>query len=140
MKIRTDFVTNSSSSSFVCEKTSTFQVSDVDGNVSDMTFYYESFESYFDVKKIQVPDIINKYLLDHYIKTGKTASPKRLMDSLVKGEQTPMIKEFMDSVESQYIKKVLDECGGVVTEAAKRLGVHRSIVYRKLNKTRTEIE
>ena len=103
MKIRTDFVTNSSSSSFVCEKTSTFQVADKDGNVSDMTFYYESFESYFDVKKIQVPDIINKYLLDHYIKTGKTASPKRLMDSLVKGEQTPMIKEFMDSAELQSI-------------------------------------
>jgi PAS domain S-box-containing protein len=50
------------------------------------------------------------------------------------------LREFMDSVESQYIKKVLDECGGVVTEAAKRLGVHRSIIYRKLNKTGTEIE
>ena len=50
------------------------------------------------------------------------------------------LKEFMDSVESQYIKKVLDECGGVVIEAAKRLGVHRSVIYRKLNKTGTEID
>lgn len=50
------------------------------------------------------------------------------------------LREFMDSVESQYIKKVLEECGGVVTEAAKRLGVHRSIIYRKLNKTGTEIK
>lgn len=50
------------------------------------------------------------------------------------------LREFTDSVESQYITKVLDECGGVVTEAAKRLGVHRSVIYRKLNKTGTEIE
>ncbi len=50
------------------------------------------------------------------------------------------LKEFTDSVESQYITKVLNECGGVVTEAAKRLGVHRSVIYRKLNKTGTDIE
>ena len=57
---------------------------------------------------------------------------------LVKNDMT--LKNFTDIVESQYIKKVLDECGGVVTEAAKRLGVHRSVIYRKLNKTGTEIE
>ncbi|MBQ6088453.1 MAG: sigma-54-dependent Fis family transcriptional regulator, partial [Firmicutes bacterium] len=57
---------------------------------------------------------------------------------MVNGDMT--LREFMDSIESQYIKKVLDECGGVVTEAARRLGVHRSIIYRKLNKTGTEIE
>ena len=54
---------------------------------------------------------------------------------IVTGDMT--LREFMDSVESQYIRKVLDECGGVVTEAAKRLGVHRSIVYRKLSKAGT---
>lgn len=50
------------------------------------------------------------------------------------------LKEFTDAVEAQYITKVLEECGGVVTEAAKKLGVHRSVIYRKLNKTGAEIE
>ena len=56
------------------------------------------------------------------------------------GSSEMTLKEFSDKVESQYITKILDECGGVVTEAAKRLGVHRSVIYRKLNKTGTEIE
>jgi PAS domain S-box-containing protein len=55
------------------------------------------------------------------------------------GNDEMTLKEFTDKVESQYITKVLDECGGVVTEAAKRLGVHRSVIYRKLNKTGTAI-
>ncbi len=50
------------------------------------------------------------------------------------------LKEFTEKVEAQYITKTLEECGGVVTEAAKRLGVHRSVIYRKLNRTGTEIE
>ena len=56
------------------------------------------------------------------------------------GSSEMTLKEFSDKVESQYITKILDECGGVVTEAAKRLGVHRSVIYRKLNKPGTEIE
>ena len=55
------------------------------------------------------------------------------------GNDDLTLKEFTDRVESQYITKILDECGGVVTEAAKRLGVHRSVIYRKLNRTDTEI-
>lgn len=56
------------------------------------------------------------------------------------GNDEVTLKEFTEKVEAQYITKVLEECGGVVTEAAKRLGVHRSVIYRKLNKTGTEIE
>lgn len=49
-------------------------------------------------------------------------------------EDSASLKEFVEKVETQYIQKVLDECGGIVTEAAKRLGVHRSVLYRKLAK------
>ncbi len=107
MKFRTDFVTNSSTSSFVCEKTSTFQITDKDGNESDITFNYESLEftqmSEGNNANIQVPDNINRFLVDHYIKTGKMASPKRLMDALIEGKRTPMIKEFMNSAFLQDI-------------------------------------
>ncbi len=49
-------------------------------------------------------------------------------------EDYASLKEFVEKVEAQYIQKVLDECDGIVTEAAKRLGVHRSVLYRKLAK------
>ena len=88
---------------FMVEKTSTFKITGKDGSVSDMTFYFESCGSYDYKSWIRVPDIINEYLLDHYIKTGKMASLKKIMDSLIKGDRTPMIMEFMDSAKLQNI-------------------------------------
>ncbi|MDK2895004.1 MAG: hypothetical protein PWQ98_1130, partial [Moorella sp. (in: firmicutes)] len=42
------------------------------------------------------------------------------------------LKEVMQQVEKQYIKYVLDECGGKIGKAAERLGISRTILYRKL--------
>ena len=53
-------------------------------------------------------------------------------------EDYASLKEFSEKVEAQYIQKVLDESDGVVAEAARRLGVHRSVIYRKLSKAGLE--
>lgn len=45
------------------------------------------------------------------------------------------LKSVLKSVEESYIKRVLDECGGKVGEAACRLGIHRTMLYRKINNT-----
>ena len=107
MKIRTDFVTNSSSSCFVCEKTFTFQATDNDGNVSDISFSFDGLEftqmSEGNHGNLQVPDIINRFLVDYYIKTDKIASPKRIMNTLIEGKRTPMVKEFMNIAKLQNI-------------------------------------
>lgn len=53
--------------------------------------------------------------------------------------QTPQydsLKEYMDSVELEYINKVLKDCNGAIGETSKRLGIHRSVLYRKLHKER----
>lgn len=42
------------------------------------------------------------------------------------------LKNFIDRVESEYIEKVLAESNGRVSEAAKRLGIHRTMLYRKI--------
>ncbi len=44
------------------------------------------------------------------------------------------LKEYMSYTENTFIKKVLEECGGSIGKTANRLGIHRSVLYRKLNK------
>ena len=42
------------------------------------------------------------------------------------------LKEVMSAVENQYIRQVLEECGGKVSVAAQKLGIYRTVLYRKL--------
>ena len=44
------------------------------------------------------------------------------------------LSEFTDIAEKRFIEKVIEECGGSVSRASKRLGIHRSALYRKLQK------
>ena len=44
------------------------------------------------------------------------------------------LKEFMNYAEDEYIKKIMKECDGSVGKTAEKLGIHRSVLYRKLHK------
>ena len=44
------------------------------------------------------------------------------------------LKEFSESAERWYIDRTLQKCGGRIGETAERLGIHRSVLYRKLHK------
>jgi len=44
------------------------------------------------------------------------------------------LKEFVTLAERWYIDKTLEQCGGRMGEAAEKLGIHRSALYRKLHK------
>ena len=52
------------------------------------------------------------------------------------GEETPISEEFqsLDRHEREYIEYVLNECGGNISQAARRLGLHRQSLQRKLRK------
>ena len=45
------------------------------------------------------------------------------------------LKQVLREVEKQYISQVLHECGGRMTEAARKLGIHRTMLYRKIEKS-----
>ncbi|OMG00511.1 sigma 54-interacting transcriptional regulator [Paenibacillus sp. FSL R7-0337] len=60
------------------------------------------------------------FSLDHFIEKNK--------------QQLSTLKDFTAIAEGHYIKKVLKDCSGNGTEAAKRLSVDRSVIYRKLKK------
>ncbi|MDP4127249.1 MAG: sigma 54-interacting transcriptional regulator [Bacillota bacterium] len=42
------------------------------------------------------------------------------------------LKSVLRDVEEKYIHQVLTECGGRVGETARRLGIHRTMLYRKI--------
>lgn len=65
-------------------------------------------------------NVADWFALDHFIEKNDD----RLAD----------LKDFTALVEGRYIQKVLKACGGNGTEAAKRLNIDRSAIYRKLKK------
>jgi propionate catabolism operon transcriptional regulator len=53
--------------------------------------------------------------------------------------QNPMsLRALTAATELDFIRNVLDECGGEMGEAAKRLGVSRSTLWRRLHQRRPQ--
>lgn len=48
------------------------------------------------------------------------------------------LKEAVDDFEAGYIKRAIDACGGNMAEAARKLGLERSHLYKKLRKLENE--
>lgn len=48
------------------------------------------------------------------------------------------LKNVLRSVEAEYINQVLNECNGKIGEAARLFGIHRTMLYRKLNNKKSE--
>ncbi|WP_462408506.1 sigma-54 interaction domain-containing protein [Neobacillus sp. Marseille-QA0830] len=66
------------------------------------------------------------FAIDHFIKTNL--------------DKHGTLKDFTAIVEGRYIKHVLETHNGNATEAAKKLGVDRSVIYRKLKKMENVLE
>ena len=49
------------------------------------------------------------------------------------------LKDYMLHVENEYIKNCIDSCGGSISKAAEKLGIHRTAIYKKM-KTEKEVE
>lgn len=60
------------------------------------------------------------FALDHFIGRNR--------------ERAGSLKDFTALAEGRFIRQTLDEYGGSAAEAAKHLGVDRSVIYRKLKK------
>jgi transcriptional regulator with PAS, ATPase and Fis domain len=44
------------------------------------------------------------------------------------------LKSVLEQVEKEYIRQVLNTCKGQVSKAAEELGIHRSVLYRKMKR------
>ena len=65
---------------------------------------------------------------------GETILPEHLPQEIVSREPAGPPKPPLMSAEEQALRDVLAECGGSRTEAAARLGMHRSTLWRKLKR------
>lgn len=54
--------------------------------------------------------------------------------NIFKSLQLDSLKDVMAAAEANYIGHVLELCNGDVQKAAKKLGIHRSVLYKKLAK------
>ena len=61
-------------------------------------------------------------------------APTEEKASVVKSDTSADLRTAKDKFEKDYIKNVLEECGWKVQKAAERLGIHRSVLYTKIEK------
>jgi two-component system response regulator RegA len=64
----------------------------------------------------------------------KPISTAELVDALRRAESPRALPDELDDAERQHIHRILAECEGNVSEAARRLGLHRRTLQRKLEK------
>lgn len=92
------------------------------GNVRELRNYIERLvvTEHVSQSPQEEEQIGDWFSLDHFIEKNK--------------HQLSTLKDFTAVAEGHYIQKVLQDCAGNGTEAAKRLNVDRSVIYRKLKK------
>ena len=90
MKIRTDFVTNSSSSSFITEKTANFV--GIKSNGEHILLSFESRKGLFQM----VPDSFNKFATTYYESKGTWPSASSLLNSIIEGKKSSVKDAYME--------------------------------------------
>ena len=75
---------------------------------------------------------------DHYL--SKPVDVEQILKAYenlhaeVPGKQTPLTVPSLARVEWEHIQRVLSDCSGNISQAAKLLGIHRRSLQRKLSK------
>lgn len=96
--------------------------SDWPGNARELRNYVERLvvTEQQSIKQHPEEAVTDWFAIDHFIKSNL--------------DKQCTLKDFTSIVEGRYIKHVLEAYNGNATEAAKKLGVDRSVIYRKLKK------
>ncbi|MDQ0195416.1 sigma-54 interaction domain-containing protein [Paenibacillus wynnii] len=92
------------------------------GNARELRNYIERLvvTEQMGIHQQEEDNVTDWFSIDHFIEKN--------------AHQLSTLKDFTAVVEGRYIKKVLKDCYGNGTEAAKKLSVDRSVIYRKLKK------
>lgn len=97
------------------------------GNVRELRNYVERLIVINNLPLKNMNEIVTDWFaLDHFINNNQS--------------HFNSLKDFTTVTEGRYIEKVLDSCQGNISEAAQKLGIHRSVIYRKLKKMEENLE
>lgn len=97
------------------------------GNVRELRNVIESAIAMAEDKMIHTRDLpryLRDVLFDSFNETTLLSTLNEDLD----------LKHQMEAFEAQVIKEALRRCDGNKTGAAKLLGLHRSLLYKKMNK------
>ncbi|MBY6276038.1 MAG: sigma-54-dependent Fis family transcriptional regulator [Symbiobacterium thermophilum] len=97
------------------------------GNVRELKNY---------VERLLIANLNN---LNNYEEQDSTMPFKILIDMYLKDHiANPLpLKEFLAKVEEQYIHSMIEACNGKIIEASNKLGIHRTVLYRKMKNLNT---
>lgn len=84
------------------------------------------------------PEIIWRHDFKYHLETHTATREGGQPSKAIFLPENATLKEFVDDAEQAYIAHVLKACNGNIGETAKRLGIHRSVLYRKLHKKKQE--
>ncbi|WP_075983289.1 sigma-54 interaction domain-containing protein [Bacillus massilinigeriensis] len=98
------------------------------GNARELKNYIERLvvTGQVGINKQTEENVLDGFTLDYFIESNQ--------------ERLSLLKDFTAVVEGRYIEKVLSLCEGNATQAANKLGIHRSVIYRKLKKMEEVLE
>ena len=75
------------------------------------------------LERTVVTDNNSREFAEHESRTSASFSP---------GAQISPLKQAMRDYELAYITRAIESCGGNITKAAQMLGIHRTMIYKKL--------
>jgi PAS domain S-box-containing protein len=78
-------------------------------------------------------DFENDFLINK-----KVSSPETISNPKISKVYQGTLKSVLREVEDEYISQVLAQCNGHMGKAAERLGIHRTMLYRKIKANETE--
>lgn len=79
-------------------------------------------------------NVISYIEIANLLNRGKEEVPAAFTKEKEGNSALPDFKNYIDDREKDYMLQVLKECDGNKAKAARKLGIHRSSLYRKLNK------
>lgn len=83
----------------------------------------------------ELRNVIERYAISgRLVITGLGAGEDSDMAGLQGLEEGLSLREACDRFEQAYIQQALSKCSGSVAKAAEQLGIHRSLLYKKLKK------
>ena len=85
------------------------------------------------IRHFSLLTILDELIFTPMPRAGYTEYPEENTALFDMGKYSSL-RDFISAAEMHYIKATLRECSGSVNRTAEKLGIHRSVLYRKLHK------